>query len=408
MAGTMNVQQTASLQFGVYRDGDNNLDEIQSPAIDQAVAATKRDPGVAVDVEDFTKREDDFGARGERRTERYSLRNGSLDGDVVETREANPSSRATLAKFVAHTLDEAERNGATQTWVDLVDHGGADAGGLENHLGKLMRSDDMAGAIADGIALHAQAHPEDAGRRVDGVLANQCLMATLGFASALSHAGVRYLAASPETMIAPGVPTGVANAIADHENDPSAMAGQVVAETMHAHYEIGGERYAPAAAFDVIDCDPRKIATMEDAVRTLDATIARDGANGRVAGEVLRDAASVPGMARGEIQPMPYKSDRPAAALYGAFARDARLPDDLRAAARNARTAVGALVLAHAESKAFGPFDGTSYADAAGPTVHFATNADERDPWAPKISETTTAFYRAVGASSVDRVLGTA
>ena len=402
----MNV--TTTLQFGLYRDGDNNLDAIQSPVIDQAFAATARDPGIAVDVEDFTKRADDFGTRGERRTERYSVRDGALDGDAVETREANPSSRATLANFVAHTLDEAERNGAAQTWVDLVDHGGADAGGLENHLGKLMRSDDMAGAIADGIALHAQAHPEDAGRRVDGVVANQCLMATLGFASALSHAGVRFLAASPETMIAPGVPSRVANAIADHENDPSAMAKQVVNDTMHARYEIGGERYGPAAAFDVIDCDPAKIAAMQIAVRTLDATIARDGANGRVAGEVLRDAESVPGMARSEVDVMPYKADRPAMALYGAFARDARLPGDLRAAARTAENAVGALVLAHAESNAFGPFDGTSYADAAGPTVHFATSPFERDPWAPKISETDTAFYRAVGASSVDRALGTA
>ena len=30
-----------------------------------------------------------------------------------------------------------------------------------------MRSDDMAGAIADGIAMHAKAHPEDAARRID-------------------------------------------------------------------------------------------------------------------------------------------------------------------------------------------------------------------------------------------------
>jgi hypothetical protein len=40
----------------------------------------------------------------------------------------------------------------------------------------------MAQAIADGVALHAKEHPEDAGRGVDGVVANQCLMDTLGFA----------------------------------------------------------------------------------------------------------------------------------------------------------------------------------------------------------------------------------
>lgn len=40
----------------------------------------------------------------------------------------------------------------------------------------------IAQAIADGVKLHAQAHPEDANRKVDGVVANQCLMASLGFA----------------------------------------------------------------------------------------------------------------------------------------------------------------------------------------------------------------------------------
>jgi hypothetical protein len=45
-----------------------------------------------------------------------------------------------------------------------------------------MAEDDIAGAIRDGIALHARSHPEDAGRRIDGVVANQCLMSTLGFA----------------------------------------------------------------------------------------------------------------------------------------------------------------------------------------------------------------------------------
>lgn len=40
----------------------------------------------------------------------------------------------------------------------------------------------IAQAVADGVKLHAQEHPEDADRRVEGVVANQCLMASLGFA----------------------------------------------------------------------------------------------------------------------------------------------------------------------------------------------------------------------------------
>jgi hypothetical protein len=197
----MNVTTTNSataLQFGIYRDGDNDLDQIQSPVIDQAFESSPGDPSIAFDVEDFTARRDFTGVRGPR-TESYAIRNGEVDGAVQESREGNASSRAELARLVAHTLDEAQRNGAKTTWIDPVDHGGGDGGGLQTSHG-IMASDDIAGAIADGVALHAQAHPEDAGRSVDGVVANQCLMATVSFASALSHAGVRYLAASAETM----------------------------------------------------------------------------------------------------------------------------------------------------------------------------------------------------------------
>ena len=88
------------------------------------------------------------------------------------------SSRAVLARFVAHTLDEAQKNDAKTTWIDLVDHGGGDGGGLETSRG-VMASDDIAGAIADGVAIHAEAHPEDAGRGVDGVVANEWQIATL-------------------------------------------------------------------------------------------------------------------------------------------------------------------------------------------------------------------------------------
>lgn len=412
MTGAMNVTTTAppripaKLQLGIYRDGDNNLDSIQSAVLDQATALSGRDPSIAFDVEDFTKRAD-FASDGGRRTERYAIRDGAIEGDVVEGRPANPSSRATLAAFVAHTLDEAERNGASRTWLELVDHGGADAGGLENRTGKLMRSDDIAGAIADGIAMHAAEHPEDAGRRIDGVVANQCLMATLGFTDALSHAGVKYLAASPETMIAPGVPTGVAEALA-HDDDPATLARDVVRTTMRTSYEIFGDRFHPAAAFDVLDCDPAKVGAMERAVRALDGALAGAASDPATAAAIRDDVAGVDGMTRSEHAVMPYRADRPAIALYDAFANDGRLGGDVRAAALGARDAVGALVLAHAESDGYAPFGGASYRDASGPTVHVAARAAERDPWAPQISETDTAFYRRVGAERLDRALGTA
>ena len=81
-----------------------------------------------------------------------------------------------------------------------------------------------------------------------------------GLLAALSHAGVRYLAASPETMLAPGVPSSVAADIAHDAGDPQAMAEAVVARTMATRYGAPGERFGPAAAFDVLDLDPQKIA----------------------------------------------------------------------------------------------------------------------------------------------------
>jgi hypothetical protein len=398
----MNV---TTLQFGIYRDGDNNLDRIQSPVIDQAFETSEHDPLVAFSVEDFTARPD-FAAAAGRRTESYAIRDGAVEGAVHETREGNASSRAELARFVAHTLDEAQRNGARTTWVDLVDHGGGDGGGLQTSHG-IMASDDIAGAISDGVMMHAKAHPEDAGRGIDGVVANQCLMATVSFASALSHAGVKFLAASPETMLAPGVPSSVAEAIVHHPDDPQAMAHEMVARTMHTRYALGGSAYAPAAAFDVLDLAPEKVATMERTVGALDAAIAHDAKTRTVRDAVLDDARSVDGMVRFTEKPYPWHADRPAEALYDTLARDARLPDDLRGAAASAKKAVAATVLAHAESRAFAPFGDASYSDSAGPTVHFATSRAQRDPWAPQISETDTAFDTTVGADSADRALRT-
>lgn len=397
----MNV---TALQVGVYRDGDNNLDAIQSPVIDQAFALSEHDKLVAFRVEDFTARKD-FAARPGARVESYAIRDGVVEGAVEARPPADPADPKELARFVARTLDDAEKNGATSTWIDLVDHGGGDGGGLESGtFHALMGSDAMAQAIAEGVKLHAQAHPEDAARRIDGVIANQCLMATLGFASALSHAGVKFLAASPETMLAPGVPTGAVEPIVQHAGDPVAMARGIVETTMRQTYRLGGQPYQPAAAFDVLDLAPDKIATMERAVKAFNDAV------GTASASTLRtirdDVATVPGMIRyDDVKTYPWKGDRPAEAAYGAIAADTRLPDAVRADATAAAQATRALVIAHAESHGFVPFRGASYDDAAGPTVHLPVRPDERDPWAPAISETHTAFANTVDAAKLDRLL---
>jgi hypothetical protein len=403
----MTGMNITSVQFGLYRDGDNNLDTVQSPVIDQAFDVSEYNTRVAFTVEDTTARRDFTGAHGAR-TESYGLRNGHVDGNVTIDAPHDPSSRANLAAFVARTLDDAQRNGAKQTWLDLVDHGGGDGGGLQSDTHKaIMSSTDMAGAIADGIAQHAKEHPEDAGRGVDGVVANQCLMSTLAFADALSRDGVKYLAASPETMLAPGVPTDVADDIARNVDDPIAMAKAVVRTTMGAHYGMPGMgSYAPAAAMNVLDLDPKKIATMRDAVKQLNGALTAEAKHGDAgANAILDDAKAVDGMVRFDDTGLPWHADRPAIALYDTFASDTRLSNDVRTAAATAAKAVSDLVIAHKESNGFGPFDGASYKDAVGPTVHFATSRDQLDPWAPKMSETHTAFYKDVGGRKLDHAL---
>jgi hypothetical protein len=386
----------AALEFGIYRDGDNNLDREQAVCINQALRVSSRDPSIEFVVEDTTARRA-FAPAGELRTESYVIRDG--EGRELKLEEPHdPSSRENLAAFVTRTLDHAERTGAQQTWIELVDHGGGDGGGLESAThGSMMSERDIAGAIADGVAAHARAHPEDANRKVDGVVANQCLMSTLGFAGELSNAGVRWLAASPEIMIAPGVPSTVAAAIANDIGDPRRMAQDVVAATMGARYGIGPEVFAPAAAFSVLDTSPQTLATIRERVKKLDddliAAVHRDRS---LAPHVRSDERAVHGMARCEKSSLPWRADRPAIALYDKLAGDVRLPQPVRDDARAAADAVRSAVLAHRESRAFAPYGGADYGDAAGPTVHAPLRDDQIDPWAPQVTETANAFWKEV------------
>ena len=44
-----------SLEFGIYRDGDNNLDAIQESTLSQALQTSARDSRVEFTVEDTTR-----------------------------------------------------------------------------------------------------------------------------------------------------------------------------------------------------------------------------------------------------------------------------------------------------------------------------------------------------------------
>ncbi len=399
-----------SLEFGIYRDGDNNLDRIQESTLTQALRTSARDGRIEFTVEDTThlRAGDDWIASGKLHTERYTIAGGDV-AHVRVDKAHDMSDEENLARFVASTLDNAESNGARQTWIDLVDHGGGDGGGLETGDGDVMPMPEIARAIADGIALHTRAHPEDRERGVDGVVANQCLMDTMGFADALSRVGVHYLAASPETMLAPGVPSGVAHAIASHENDPRAMAKAVVGEVMRTKYDAGDfGGFGPAAAFDVLDLDSQKIQHAEATIKALNDDVASEAANAGIRRAVREDARAIDGMIRFPqgSKDMPWHADRPAIAFYDTLAGDGRLDDRLRNDAGASRDAVRDLVLAHRESASFGPFGGADYSDAAGPTIHLPTSRGQIDPWAADgVKETDNDFYRNVDEAKMTHVL---
>lgn len=395
------VPAQRTLEFGIYRDGDNNLDLSQNEVLRQAIDVSAKDPRVGFAVEDTTS-----AGGGALHTNDYTIAGGQI-GDAHIGAAHDMASEANLARFVAHTLDEAQKSGAKQTWIDLVDHGAGDGGGLEaDSTHHVMPMPKIAQAIADGVALHAKEHPEDAGRNVDGVVANQCLMASLGFADALSGVGVKYLAASPETMLSPGTPSTIAEAIASHEDDPQAMARAAVTDVMHTKYGVPGDTFGPAAAFDVLDLDPQKIATMRDGVKSLNDAMTAAAHDPAARAALRDDIDSVDGMVRfPQSKGLPWHADRPAIATYDSIASDTRLGDEVRAKALAAERDVNALVLAHRESHGFAPFGGSDYSDAAGPTVHLPTDKKQIDPWAPAISETNNAFYKDTDAADLVNAL---
>lgn len=391
-----------TVEFGIYRDGDNNLDDSQGVTLRQALQSSAKDSRVEYTVQDTTS-----AGTGVLRTDSFTIADGGI-GQASIGAPHDMASEKNLSKFVAHVLDNAERSGTKQTWIELTDHGAGDGGGLEADSARaIMPMPQIAQAIADGVKLHAQEHPEDANRKVDGVVANQCLMASLGFADALSHAGVRYLAASPETMVSPGVPSDVADAIAKNDGDPNAIARGVVHDVMHQKYGMDGQTWGPAAAFDVLDVSRAKMESVESSVKALNDAIASEKHDHAQVSSIRDDAASVKGMVRfhDATPDMPWHADRPAIALYDTLAGDTRLNATLRSAARTAAQSVGSLVVAHQESHSFAPFGGSSYADAAGPTVHFPVNSAQIDPWAPKVSETRNRFFNETDAAAAERVI---
>jgi len=168
----------------------------------------------------------------------------------------------------------------------------------------------------------------------------------------------------------------------------------------HSHYcsrwDCGCSRFNTAA----------KMAAVQGSVTALDAALTKAAGNTDQRAAIRDDARSIRGMVRfPEGKTMPWRADRPAVALYRAFAGDTRLDTSVRSAAKTAADAIERTVLAHRESDDFSPFNDSDYSDAYGPTVHFPVTPKQVDAWAPDISETDNAFYKAVGAADLTRAV---
>ena len=82
MVGTVNAERNSrALEFGMYRDGDNNLDEVQAVTIGQALQTSKADHSIEFTVEDTTARRG-FEPEHVLRTESYNITDGKISKNV--------------------------------------------------------------------------------------------------------------------------------------------------------------------------------------------------------------------------------------------------------------------------------------------------------------------------------------
>jgi hypothetical protein len=391
----------APVVVGFYRDGDNNLDAAEGPLAPAVRKVTAENPNLQVVACDTTSLNG-----GGLKTYNYLAQSGEIS-NVADSPPINMADPNNLAAFVYQTLDEGRKTGAKQTWLYFTDHGAGDAGGLfvtaPDGTTSHMTVDQLASAIERGQALYAQRHPEDAQRQITGVVFHECFELTVAVASALSRVGVHYMAASPETTITPGVPAAVAGDIARYANNPQAMAIAIVTHVLTTRYREHGLVYGPTAAYDVLDISRSNMMQIDQAEKNFnDIVLAMLPQHyTAIKSRLMADARRVPGMQRDDPTAIvPWRSDRPAIALYEEFAKDTQLPEPIREAAASAAKAIQQTVIAHGETNGAVGF-GANYRgrmgaindSAVGPTTRFPTTPLLIDPLVGQdISETANDY----------------
>src|SRR5258708_5363351 len=90
--------------FGVYRDGDNNLDSVQERNVTDFVREPRSDPALKVVAEDTTGVPRAPFRKGDLRTEWSTIEGGAQHVVSIES-PRDMSDRASLAAFVNRTLE---------------------------------------------------------------------------------------------------------------------------------------------------------------------------------------------------------------------------------------------------------------------------------------------------------------
>jgi hypothetical protein len=387
-----------SFLIGYFRVGANNLDGPDSIIDGQVQEASRRDPRIHINAEVLTA----VYGRG-LHTYFWKVDHGVVTHvRMVDFRDL--SGRSELANFVAATLDEAYLHGRKHVWLFLVDHGAGDAGCnfTQEPDGSIQHTslDTLRGAINDGIALHRKRYPADTDAHIEGIVMHECFMATIADAETLSAAGVRYLYATSESSMAPGVSGYTLLDLVAFPNDPQAQGRALVDRVMNTYYEVNEHGhlifYHPVANFMLLDLDPKKIVPLKMQERKLNYELMYYlSVSPLFRKDLLEDINSVRGMERDSPAGTrsPWSSDRPSVAVYVKIADDTRLPPLVRNDAALLALLIMSIVIYHVESR--------NYFDAGSPTMHFPTSIPDIDPSAPAIEETDNAESYRNGQNAV-------
>ena len=114
---TTSIPSQRTLEFGIYRDGDNNLDASQAAVLRQALDVSAKDSHIAFTVQDTTSRFSD-----DLKTNQYQIADGAVSDAHVD---APHETRNRFAiRLISRNAGIAGRDDLRMTGTKVRDRGG--------------------------------------------------------------------------------------------------------------------------------------------------------------------------------------------------------------------------------------------------------------------------------------------